>query len=183
MARAINRYVHGSIELQSIQEAIDFVEDKFKHQKVIFLRGRGELLKFGNSPCYSPWFNGIAESMVKVFKSHLVKVVQSGALNYREMYSVVKRLEAMINSRPFAVYNPENGSAGYVITPSHFWACRPLVALPSSGTESLCSQPLKLTRRVALMDEMLEKLQEIVREKHFEEIKGRPKWRIVGLRH
>ena len=175
-AKVINKYLRRDSEMESMQEAIDYVESKYKGQQVIFLKGKGDLLKFSLSPCYSPWFNGLAESEVKVVKSHLVKIIRTVLLNAAGLHSVLKRIEAVINSKPIAVTKSDDNSRPLVITPAHFWASRPLVALPSGPIPKTNGQAVELTKRAIMMDQLVEKCWEVVQNKHFNELKSRHKW-------
>lgn len=175
-AKVINKYLKRDSEMESMKEAIEYVESKYKGQQVIFLKGKGDLLKFSLSPCYSPWFNGLAESEVKVVKSHLVKIIRTVLLNAAGLHSVLKRIEAVINSKPIAIMKSDDNSRPCVITPAHFWASRPLVALPSGPIPKTNGQAVELTKRAIMMDQLVEKCWEVVQNKHFNELMSRHKW-------
>ena len=89
-AKIVNNFLDKSTEVEAMEDAIMYVEEKFKDQQVIFLRGKGDLLKFSFSPAYSPWHNGLAESGVKIVKFHLKKILEGLVLNPTELHSIFK---------------------------------------------------------------------------------------------
>lgn len=70
-------------------------------------------------PARSPHFGGLWEASIKSMKSHLYKTLGNAHLTYEELYSVLVRVEAILNSRPISPLSsdPLDLSA---LTPGHF---------------------------------------------------------------
>lgn len=81
------------------------------------------------SPPGGPHFNGLSEAGVKVFKSHLVKVVGDQILTYEELNTVITQIEAVLNSRPLYAQSSDPNDLS-PLTPGHFLTLEPLNSLP-----------------------------------------------------
>jgi len=70
-------------------------------------------------PPRSPHFGGLWEASVKSVKSHLYKTLANAALTYEELYTVLVRVEKILNSRSLT---PISTDPTYlmVLTPGHF---------------------------------------------------------------
>lgn len=120
---------------------------------------------------------GLAESEVKVIKSHLEKIsANTAGMTIRQIDTLLKRVEAVINSRPIAVIKPNDGRDPYVVTPAHFWADRPLVACPSGPIMNEKGHVIELTKKSKQSDDMIAQFWEVVRDNHFHELQTRKKW-------
>jgi hypothetical protein len=70
-------------------------------------------------PPSSPHMGGIWESGVKLVKSHLRKILGVSLVTYEEMYTLLTRIEACLNSRPITPMS--NDPLDFeVLTPGHF---------------------------------------------------------------
>jgi hypothetical protein len=70
-------------------------------------------------PPSSPHMGGIWESGVKLVKSHLRKILGVSLVTYEEMYTLLTRIEACLNSRPITPMS--NDPLDFeILTPGHF---------------------------------------------------------------
>ena len=112
----------------------------------------------------SPWWGGFIERMVSTVKSSLRKILQKSYLSYDEMSTLLKQIEACVNSRPITcIYDDDTEEP---LTPSHLLIGKRATALPevnqtfydtegrSKYREVLISQFMKRWKR-----EYLEELQ------------------------
>ncbi|XP_055684811.1 uncharacterized protein LOC129790975 [Lutzomyia longipalpis] len=80
-------------------------------------------------PAQSPHFNGLAESAVKSAKTHLKRVIGEHRLNYEEFYTILTRVEAVLNSRPITILSDDPRDP-QPLTPGHFLTFGPPTQLP-----------------------------------------------------
>ncbi|KAK9510683.1 hypothetical protein O3M35_005419 [Rhynocoris fuscipes] len=92
-------------------------------------------------PPASPHFGGLWEAAVKSTKRHLLTVTQDHALTFEEFYTLLTRIEAVLNSRPLcSISNDPSDNLDY-LTPGHFIIGAPLLARPED--EEIKFFPLK----------------------------------------
>ena len=86
----------------------------------------------------SPSAGGIYESGVKLMKHHLKRVLDR-SFTYEKFYTILCKIEAILNSRPIIPLSddPEDFQA---LTPGHFLIGRPLTALPEVNHHQKSSQ-------------------------------------------
>lgn len=77
----------------------------------------------------SPHQGGIWEAGVKAFKQHFRRTVGDQKLTPNQLYTVLTRIEACLNSRPIVPLS-DDPSDLQVLTPGHFIAGRPLLQRP-----------------------------------------------------
>lgn len=84
-------------------------------------------------PPGAPHFGGIWESSIKSIKKHLLPVIKDHALTFEEFYTLLVRVEAVLNSRPLcAVSNSPIDNFDY-LTPGHFLIGEALIARPDTS--------------------------------------------------
>lgn len=76
-------------------------------------------------PPSSPHFGGLWESGVKSVKTHLKRVIGETSLTYERFYTLLTRIEALLNSRPLC---PSNDGEIDALTPAHFLIGQPFTA-------------------------------------------------------
>ena len=76
----------------------------------------------------SPWWGGFIERMVSTVKSNLRKVLQRSFLSYDEMITLLKQIEAVINSRPITTIYDDD--VEQPLTPSHLLIGKRATQLP-----------------------------------------------------
>ena len=72
--------------------------------------------------------------MVQTTKRCLRKVLGKAKLNYEELYTILKEIEAVVNSRPLC-YIYDNAVLDDVITPSHMLMGRRLLSVAQDGAD------------------------------------------------
>lgn len=168
-ANAINKFVTSCDETDVLAETIAQIERKYPLQKTVFCRGKGDLVKFDFSPEYAPNHNGIVEAEVKVVKKYLKIMLCGSVITKKEMYNMLKRIEAVINSKPLFAME-ENGHQIYV-TPAHFWGGRSVLGVPHPERTSFA-----LNKRVHHQDGQFEYFWKHYKNFMFRDLRTRPKW-------
>ncbi|XP_049316212.1 uncharacterized protein LOC109579356 [Bactrocera dorsalis] len=92
-----------------------------------------EQISWHFSPPAGPHFGGMWEAGVKGMKYHLKRAVGDTKLTFEEMSTVLTQIEASLNSRPLYAINDDNGIDA--LTPGHFLIGKPILSIPSSGTD------------------------------------------------
>lgn len=82
-----------------------------------------------NAP-YAPHQGGLWEATVKSLKYHLRRVISESVLTYEQYYTVLARIEAVLNARPLAALTDEPTDE-IALTPAHFLTGGPSV-LPAA---------------------------------------------------
>ncbi|XP_055923735.1 uncharacterized protein LOC129954087 [Eupeodes corollae] len=80
-------------------------------------------------PPGSPNFGGIWEAGVKSMKHHLKRTIGEATLTFEEFYTVIKQIEAVLNSRPISALSVDTGDFA-ALTPGHFLVGGPITATP-----------------------------------------------------
>ncbi|KAL4096396.1 hypothetical protein QTP88_021358 [Uroleucon formosanum] len=70
-------------------------------------------------PARSPHFGGLWEAAIKSMKSHLFKTVGNVSHTFEELYSILVRVEAILNSRPITSLSTDPSDLT-ALTPGHF---------------------------------------------------------------
>ena len=83
-------------------------------------------------PPYAPHMGGLWESAVKSKKSHLKMVTGNLSLTFEEFYTILTRIEAILNSRPISPLS-ENPNEFLPLAPGHFLRGAPLVAVSEAS--------------------------------------------------
>lgn len=79
-------------------------------------------------PC-SPNFGGLHEAGVKLAKFHLRRTIGTARLTYEQLFTVIKDVEAILNSRPITQLSNSPDDLD-CLTPGHFLIGRRLTSLP-----------------------------------------------------
>ncbi|XP_074026222.1 uncharacterized protein [Leptinotarsa decemlineata] len=106
-----------------------------------------ENIEFHFNPPSAPHFGGIWEAGIKSVKSHLNKTIGEQVLTYEELYTVLVRIESLLNSRPLTPLSSDPNDIS-VLTPGHFLTLEPLSAVPDFD---LTSTPLNRLSRWQLL--------------------------------
>lgn len=117
-------------------------------------------------------FGGCWESMVKVIKSHLFRVIGQQLLTYEELNTVLIQIECLLNSRPLTVLSSDP-SEPTALTPSHFLHTAPLCSLPAPRIET---SNLNLLHRHALIDKMVQSFWQRWSVEYLHGLQVREKW-------
>ncbi|XP_059056090.1 uncharacterized protein LOC131849969 [Achroia grisella] len=74
-------------------------------------------IKWRFIPELAPWFGGFYERLIGIVKNCLKKTVDKHMLNHSQLGTIIKEIEAVVNSRPLTVVGEE---LEHVLTPADF---------------------------------------------------------------
>lgn len=95
----------------------------------------------------SPHFVGLWESAIKSVKTHLYKTLGNAALTFEELYTVLVRVGAILNSRPITSLSSDPTDLT-VLTPSNFLIGESPAALSEEDVATVPTNRLTRWRRV-----------------------------------
>jgi hypothetical protein len=98
-------------------------------------------------PPRSPHFGGLWESGIKSIKYHLKRVIGDTSVTYEEMYTLLTRVEACLNSHPLTPMSPDPTDFS-VLTPAHFLIGEPTTAPLEPNLEELKINRLSRWQRI-----------------------------------
>lgn len=81
----------------------------------------------------APWMGGFYERLVGVVKRSLRKGLGRRLLTLIQIQTLIKEIEAVVNSRPL-VYVCDDVNSSITLTPSHFLTLNPNIGIPTSDT-------------------------------------------------
>lgn len=105
-------------------------------------------IKWTFIPPHSSHIGGLWETAIKSTKTHLRKIIGSRQLSYEELYKLLIRIEACLNSRPICPMS-DDGTNLTALTPGHFIIGVPLTSLPKRDISDI--QINRVTRYQLLM--------------------------------
>ncbi|XP_055605321.1 uncharacterized protein LOC129753522 [Uranotaenia lowii] len=123
-------------------------------------------------PPNAPHMGGIWEAGVKSVKTILKKVTKDARLNFVEFQTLLIRIEALLNSRPL-YSNPEDPAEPDALTPGHFIADRPLLAIPEPTCDGIPENRLSRWQYVQVLRNQFWKRWS---QEYLTELQGRAKW-------
>ena len=123
-------------------------------------------------PPLSPEFGGKHEAAVKQVKIHLKKVIGEQKLPFVMLNTVLKQIEAILNSRPLCKAEGSALDRDQIITPAHFWLGRPLNALP----EPDYTDNVNLTDRFQHQQQMVQHFWKLWHVQYLHTLQQLPKW-------
>lgn len=120
-------------------------------------------------------FGGIFESGIKSTKYHLKRVIGSQVLTFEELYTVLAKVEAMLNSRPLVALSSDPNEVD-ALTAGHFLIGRPLVSLP----EPSFNDEMPLRSRWKLLQRLSQSFWRIWSRDYLHTLQQRNKWMKTG---
>ena len=79
----------------------------------------------------APWMGGFYERLVGLVKRALRKTLGQNLLTLVQMQTLIKEIEAVLNSRPL-VYVGEDINSTVTLTPRHFLSLNPNIGIPET---------------------------------------------------
>lgn len=155
-----------------LRDLYDFLNDYRTHFEHELAESRIEIKHI---PPASPHWGGCWESMVKVVKSHLFRVVGQQVLSYEELLTVLTQVEALINSRPLTALSSDPAEPS-ALTPAHFLHTAPLLSLPAAPVDSS-----NLRERHSLLDGMVQSFWQRWRMEYLHQLQARAKWTTPSI--
>lgn len=113
---------------RAIKEFVQLCATKEHNQKVADSCS-SDGIQWHFNPANTPHFGGLWEAGVKSVKYHLNRVMGSSRYTYEELLTLMKQIEALLNSRPLVPASTDPADF-QVITPAHFLTGRPTTAIP-----------------------------------------------------
>jgi hypothetical protein len=123
------------------------------------------------NPPTASHFGGCWESMVKVIKTHLYKIIGQQLLSYEELLTVLVQIECLLNSRPLTVLSSDPSELT-ALTPNHFLNNFPLLSLPAPEVDSVVS-PLQ---RYSLLDKLVQSFWKRWNVEYLHNLQTKQKW-------
>ncbi|XP_065181258.1 uncharacterized protein LOC135811921 [Sycon ciliatum] len=80
---------------------------------------------------HAPWMGGCYERMVGIVKRSLRKSLGKQVLTSDQLYTVLTKVEAVVNTRPLVAHADEFRGVGGPLTPAHFLSLRSNLIFPS----------------------------------------------------
>ncbi|CAK9826422.1 hypothetical protein ANTRET_LOCUS4277 [Anthophora retusa] len=125
-------------------------------------------------PPYAPHFGGLWERGVKSVKTHLKRVVGEQRLTYEELYTVLTKIEACLNSRPLHPLSSDPNDLT-PLTPGHFLIGNAILALPQINLLNIQQNRLN---RYQLIQQMMQHFWKRWQREYLHELQQRHKWKL-----
>ncbi|XP_036339944.1 uncharacterized protein LOC118749251 [Rhagoletis pomonella] len=123
-------------------------------------------------PTSAPNFGGLWEAGVKSMKYQLKRVTHDTTLTFEELYTILKQVEASLNSRPLSAMSddPQDFSA---LTTGHFLVGRPLLAI---SEPSILDEKVTPVKRWNLLTQMHQSFWRRWSIDYLQQLQNRSKW-------
>lgn len=159
-------YVGANNELISIYNFLQ------KEKNEISKAMADKSIKWHFNPPVAPNFGGIWEANIKSTKRHLLKIIANHIFTFEELYTLLCRVEAVLNSRPLSPA-PSNANDTIFLSPGHFLIGQQLVAAPELPLEDVAVNRLT---RWQLITQSLQHFWRQWRNSYIQSLLPRPKW-------
>ncbi|XP_066909224.1 uncharacterized protein [Halyomorpha halys] len=123
-------------------------------------------------PPHTPNFGGLREAGVKTVKTLLTSVVGGQPLIFKELNTVLVRIEGMLNSRPLCPMRDDSDDFNY-LSPGHFLIGAPLECIPLDIEES---PRLNLSSRWRLVQQSVSHVWSRWQRDYLHQLQQRTKW-------
>jgi hypothetical protein len=123
------------------------------------------------NPTAAPFCGGVLGARIRSFRSYLLWFVQAASLNIDELYSVLTKIAACLNARPFTVLF----SVPKQLTPCHLFISRPLDTIRET---TLLEVEPNLLKRWQLVHRVVQRFWKRWRwsSEYLSRLQLRPKW-------
>jgi hypothetical protein len=137
-------HISNGLDLASANSDLSDLYDLLKSDEfrsTLCERDASKGIQWHLMPPHAPEFGGIWESHVKIVKFHLKRVLGNAILNFEEMYTVLCKISAVVNSRPLCSES-DDVNDDRTITPGHFLIGRLLNSMPEIDVSEIPSNRL-----------------------------------------
>ncbi|XP_011171790.2 uncharacterized protein LOC105204419 [Solenopsis invicta] len=124
-------------------------------------------------PAYSPHFGGLWEAGLKSTKYHLKRVSSSSSLTFKEFYTLLTQIEAILNSRPLTPLSTDPNDL-VPLTPAHFLIGKTLNAV---ANPDLTHVPDSRVSRWQLIQKLQQHFWKRWSKEYISELQQRTKWK------
>lgn len=124
-------------------------------------------------PPQSPHFGGLWEAGVKSVKTHLKRVLKGTPLTFEHLYTLLTKIEAILNSRPLSPLS-DSPNDFTPLTPSHFLIGRPLITVPENDVTQVPVNRLSLYQH---LNQITQHLWQRWSKEYISELQQRNKWK------
>lgn len=141
---ALERFVsrRGCCQHIYSDNGTNFVGANNELSKISHIANTDEFQGFNNKnsiqwhfiPANSPHFGGLWESAVGSLKHHLKRILSNNPLTFEEFYTVLSKVEAVLNSRPLTPLSNDPSDLE-ALTPGHFLIGSAITAHPEATLE------------------------------------------------
>ncbi|KAB0799264.1 hypothetical protein PPYR_07144 [Photinus pyralis] len=161
---------HGAdSEMKDFRQMLNSVKTKEALEKTFSEDG----IKFNYIPGNSPHMRGLWESNVKAVKYHMKRIIGNSKLNFEEFYTLIKQIEACLNSRPLCKLTDDPDDM-QILTSGHFITGDSMVAIPEPDYTTV---PCNRLKRFQLVQSMFQNFWNIYRNIVFGDLQVRTKWK------
>jgi hypothetical protein len=140
-------YSDNATNFTGASRELKFLLNSSKCQNLISQEMNNVNTRWHFIPPRSPHFGGLWESGIKSIKYHLKRVIGDTSVTYEEMYTLLTRVEACLNSRPLTPMSPDPTDFS-VLTPAHFLIGAPITAPLEPNLEELKINRLSRWQRI-----------------------------------
>ncbi|XP_035457903.2 uncharacterized protein LOC118281435 [Spodoptera frugiperda] len=126
-----------------------------------------------NAPAW-PTAGGLWEAAVRSMKHHLRRVLGEQKLTFEEFSTLLAKIEACMNSRPFCPLTEDPDEYYNCLTPGHFLTGSPTMTLPLSSYED--DRNLDLRKRWQLTENMFHQFWKHWSSDYLTSLQARSKW-------
>lgn len=172
---AFNRFIsrRGACYDIHSDQGTNFVGAHNMLQRLAAEAGTSSGIRWHFNPPSAPHFNGLAEAGVKSIKTHLSRVVGEQVLTYEEFYTLLTKVEAILNSRPLSPTSPDPNDL-LPLTPAHFLILEPLnSSVPEPNLQHL---PINRLDRWQLISKMYSHFWDRWHLEYLHTLQQRSKW-------
>lgn len=124
------------------------------------------------NPPKGPWFGALHEINVKSTKQLLYRVIGEQHLTFEEFYTLLARIEAVLNSRPICPLSSDPTDFE-PLSAGHFIIGRPLTALPEPSFDD---RPLHALKRFQLIQALSQRFWTLWSQSYLHTLQTRSKW-------
>jgi len=161
-------FVGANRQLQELRDL--FLSDQHNQQLQEVTNELGVKWKF--IPPRAPHFGGLWEAAVKSVKGHLRKILGNAMLTYEELYTVLVRIEACLNSRPTTPLSSDPTDLK-ALTPGHFLIGSSLSCIPEADISTMSSNRLRRWQRTV---QRTQQIWHRWRTEYLSQLQCRQKW-------